>query len=463
MIPTNNFFINGGPGETVASTAAMLLMLLAILGMFMVPRRLKVVPLLFGVLFIPIGNVFVLGGLHLTPVRVLVLAGWAILCVTGGVKRRVPLTGIDKAVLGWTIATAIAVTLQWMNVPAIVNQAGIIVNTVGSYFLLRQLVVTEEDAGLAVQVLIVVSAINAVGMMYELAATQNLFGIYFGGVQSTPLVRMGRTRAQGVFQHAILAGAYGATLLPLCFWLWTSRRARFMAVLGAITGTVMTLLSASSTPVMAYTGWMVAICLWPLRRNLQMIRRTLACVLLGLHLVMKAPVWFLIARIDVIGGSASFDRAYLIDTCVRHFSDWWLMGTHDTGSWGWSMWDLSNQFVSVAETGGLAALVFFILIIVRCFSQIGNARKALVGNMRGQWSLWFIGAALYAHVLAYFGVSYFDQTQVSWFVLLAMIPVVTAVAVPEQPLATESPVAKGFLPRTHANAGLVNVRAWRTP
>jgi hypothetical protein len=236
-----------------------------------------------------------------------------------------------------------------------------------------------------------------------------------------------------------------------------------MAVLGAITGTVMTLLSASSTPVMAYTGWMVAICLWPLRRNLQMIRRTLACVLLGLHLVMKAPVWFLIARIDVIGGSASFDRAYLIDTCVRHFSDWWLMGTHDTGSWGWSMWDLSNQFVSVAETGGLAALVFFILIIVRCFSQIGNARKALVGNMRGQWSLWFIGAALYAHVLAYFGVSYFDQTQVSWFVLLAMIPVVTAVAVPEQPLATESPVAKGFLPRTHANAGLVNVRAWRTP
>jgi hypothetical protein len=196
---------------------------------------------------------------------------------------------------------------------------------------------------------------------------------------------------------------------------------------------------------------------------MQILRRTIACVLIGLHLVMKAPVWFLIARIDVIGGSASFDRAYLIDTCIRHFSEWWLLGTHDTGSWGWSMWDLSNQFVSVAETGGLAALVFFILIFTRCFNKIGAARKACGNDMQAQWSLWFVGAALYAHVMAYFGVSYFDQMQVSWLVLLAMISVVTAVAVPEQVPATVPSIAKRSLSWRRAHTELVNVRLWSTP
>jgi hypothetical protein len=422
-----------------------------------------VVPFLLGALLIPGGNIFVLSGIHLTPVRVLVLAGWAIIAVTGGANRKTPMTGIDKAVLWWVVVTAIAVTLQWMSVSAIVNQAGIMVNTVGAYFLIRQLLATDEDAELAVKVLIVVGAINALGMAYEIAATRNLFGIYIGGVQPVPLVRMGKTRAQGVFQHAILAGAYGATLVPLCLWLWRSRQARLMALLGGIVGTVMTLLSASSTPVMAYMGWIVAICIWPLRKNMQILRRTIACVLIGLHLVMKAPVWFLIARIDVIGGSASFDRAYLIDTCIRHFSEWWLLGTHDTGSWGWSMWDLSNQFVSVAETGGLAALVFFILIFTRCFNKIGAARKACGNDMQAQWSLWFVGAALYAHVMAYFGVSYFDQMQVSWLVLLAMISVVTAVAVPEQVPATVPSIAKRSLSWRRAHTELVNVRLWSTP
>jgi hypothetical protein len=52
---------------------------------------------------------------------------------------------------------------------------------------------------------------------------------------------------------------------------------------------------------------------------------------------MKAPVWFLIARIDLAGGSSGYHRAMLIDTFLRHFGDWWLLGTKDAFSWGWDM------------------------------------------------------------------------------------------------------------------------------
>ena len=40
-----------------------------------------------------------------------------------------------------------------------------------------------------------------------------------------------------------------------------------------------------------------------------------------LHLVMNGPVWSLIARVDLTGSSSSYHRYYLLDNCIRHFSD----------------------------------------------------------------------------------------------------------------------------------------------
>jgi hypothetical protein len=55
------------------------------------------------------------------------------------------------------------------------------------------------------------------------------------------------------------------------------------------------------------------------------------------------------------------------------------------------------------------------------FGMIGKARKAIEGDKEKEWMLWILGAALFAHVVGYFGISYFDQTRVAWFALLAMI------------------------------------------
>ena len=44
------------------------------------------------------------------------------------------------------------------------------------------------------------------------------------------------------------------------------------------------------------------------------------------------------------------------------------------------MWDLCNQFVVVALTGGLLTLVFYIAIFSRSFGAIGTARKLVNGD-----------------------------------------------------------------------------------
>jgi hypothetical protein len=286
------------------------------------------------------------------------------------------------------------------------------------------------------KVLAIVAAVNAVGMIYERLVVQNLFGLLIGGVDLVPLIREGKIRSQGAFGHAILAGTFGAMLLPMFVALWMHGKSRVLAAIGVISSVIMVFTSASSTPLMAIFGVGVGILFWPLRRNMRIVRWVLAIALLALHLVMKAPVWFLIARVDMVGGSASFDRAYLIDTFVRHFWDWWLLGTRDIGSWGWSMWDLSDTYVSQGESGGLLALVFFILIIKRSFSRLGKARKAVAGRKR-EWFMWLIGAALYANVMAFFGVSYWDQTEVAWFALLAIISVATAPVLAQKPAPKE--------------------------
>ena len=154
---------------------------------------------------------------------------------------------------------------------------------------------------------------------------------------------------------------------------------------------------------------------------------------------MKAPVWFVLARVDFVGGSTGWDRANLIDQCVRHFGSWWLIGTADNVNWGFYTWDLCNQFVAEAVQGGLATLILFIALIVRCFQWIRIARKRS-RNRAQAWLLWTIGCILCAHLAGFFGISYFDQMKYWWFVTLAMIPA-AAMAVRESAMARPEPVA----------------------
>jgi hypothetical protein len=43
------------------------------------------------------------------------------------------------------------------------------------------------------------------------------------------------------------------------------------------------------------------------------------------------------------------------------------------------------------------------------------------GDRRAEWTAWLLGCSLFATVLAFFGVNYFDQGRTIYFVLLAMI------------------------------------------
>jgi hypothetical protein len=418
----------GGGASQVHPIIVVAMVLVAVL-ILAVPRKRVLGPFLGAAFLIPMDQMVLLGPFHFQMLRILILCGWVAMLIhkrSEGPVFSNGFNGIDGAVILWTIFTAIAAVALWQDTASLNNQLGALYTVFGIYFLLRFFVRDEQDVQRAIQVIAYVSAVIALIMLWETITHRNPYALLGGSRAFTRemlMAREGGSRALGPFQHPILAGVFGGISPPLFVALWwKDRSARTSAAVGILASTVIVITSQSSTPMLAYAGGIFALCLWPLRKRMRMMRWGLVIALTGLHLVMKAPVWSLIARIDLTGGSSSYHRYQLVDQCIRHFSDWWLMGVKNWGEWGWDMWDLANQYVSIADTSGMLPLILFISIIVYGFKYLGRARRAADKNQRRQeLFIWALGAALFANCMAFLGIAYYDQTMVAWYLLLAII------------------------------------------
>jgi hypothetical protein len=120
------------------------------------------------------------------------------------------------------------------------------------------------------------------------------------------------------------------------------------------------------------------------------------------------------------------------------------------------MFDLFNQYMTIAESSGLILLIFFVAIIVIGCKHLGMAMKLSQGNRRQELFIWAMGSAMFANVVAFFGISYFDQTIVAWYALLAMISVVTLAArkaqAEPQPALARTKSNLGFRPQLTPNS-----------
>jgi len=418
----------GGVAESFANPLILLLVLVVGVLVLIWPRGRVIAPFIAAAILIPLDQVLVIGGLHFPMLRVLALFGIARLLrdklssksriFSGGINK------IDLAVILFALFTALAGILLFRQSGALIFQLGNIYSTFGIYFLLRFLIRTEEDIVVMVRTLAYVAAVVALVMTWEIVTGHNPYALLGGaraGLYANVVERADRFRALGCFGHPILAGTFGAILVPLFVMLWQrGRKNRVLAGVGLVAATVITLTSNSSTPILAYAGGVMALCLWPIRNWMRVVRWGVVITIVSLHMVMKAPVWHLISRIDISGGSSGYHRFMLVDQCIRHFGDWWLVGVKSTYDWGWDMWDTANQYVGICDSSGLLPFLLFLAIIVYGFKYLGRARK-LAENRKQQIFLWALGAALFANVVAFVGISYWDQTQVVWLGLLAAI------------------------------------------
>jgi len=418
------------------------MLLLAIAMIAVLPPKKVIIPVLVTVFLVPLPQQLYIAGVHLFVLRIIILCG-LLRCLTVPKSGRASrLAGgwnsVDSAFSLYILFQAAATFISTPSSDAFVNQSGMILDFLGGYILLRVLIQVEADMATAIKSLALVAVVVATGMLIEQKNMLNIFGL-LKGVSLVPEVRDGRIRSQGVFQHALTAGAFAAAAVPLFVLIWKNRSSRIVAIIGVVAATIMAFTTGTSTSVLSFFSGFLAMFSWPLRNRMRTVRWVFVGILAALSVVMKAPVWFIIAHIDVTGSSSSYQRALLVDQFIGRFWQWWLLGSN-TNTWGWDMWDVQNQFVAVGAAGGLAALIAFILVISRSFSRLGNAMKSSK-SVREQWVFWLLGAALFVHIVAFFGVNFFDQVRFIWCALIAMIIAVTVPSVAVSPAVSSATTA----------------------
>jgi hypothetical protein len=424
---SNNFAFGGGASETMIHPLVALGTSVIILLVMGLPCKKVIVPLMIGIFMIPLAQVVLIGPLHFPILRILIIAGLIRIIVQGGMtlERIFPkgFNRLDKIVILWIVSTLVVGSLRWMDQQAFIKLAGDCLDSMGAYLVLRYFISDSESVKCSIQVLALICMMHGVCMVSEQFTHRNPAAFMSA---FSPTIRNGHLRSEGIM-GTLFEGTFAGVSIPLFLWLCTDKESKRAGIIGLFGATAMVVASHASTSWLAYGSGILGLFAWPLRKQMQLVRYSIVTVLIGLHIVMNGPVWSLIEKVDITGGSSSYHRYMLVDNCIRHFSDWWLLGTKEYASWGFVMWDLCNQFVVAALTGGLITLVLFIMIYSRSFGAIGKGRKQVDGNQTKESLLWSLGSALFANVVASFGINYMIQLQIVLFVFLTYV----SVAVPK--------------------------------
>lgn len=411
----------GGSSESSMQPVILLILILAIVAILTIPKRSIIIPFILATCLTTFGQQVNIGGAHFFMMRILILVGWVRIARESGLAGSglaAGLTRIDRVFLVWAVCRAVATYLEFFQSQALINQVGFLLDSIGCYMLCRILIRDRRDITTVIRAFAIVSIVLSITMIGEIFSGRNLF--QYLANQSIISIREGKIRARGSFVGPIQAGSFAANLICLMFWLRGQSGSRLLGTMGLLGAFVMVITSRSSTPLLTLLGALAALLCYPLRSYTRIFRWSAAALLATLHLTMKAPVWMLINRVDLIGGNSGYHRAMLIDVFVHRFSEWWLIGVRSTAGWGWDMWDQANQFVAEGFSGGLATFVCFVLLVGWSLGSLGTARRKLVDDEEQEWLLWILGSTLCAYLVSFFGISFSDQTVIAWYATLAM-------------------------------------------
>jgi len=170
--------------------------------------------------------------------------------------------------------------------------------------------------------------------------------------------------------------------------------------------------------------------MWYWRQQIRLFLYLVVLGYIGLDVVMKAPAYYIISRIDLTGSSTSWHRAALINAAVEHFTEWWFAGTDYTRHWmdygvGWSPdhIDVTNHYLRMGIDGGLPLMLLFILILAKAFSSVGQILQQAdkLPSATYPFMIWALGASLFSHAASFLSVSYFDQSFVLLYLTIAVI------------------------------------------
>lgn len=423
------------------NVVALIFFIVSASALLAVPRKWAPVPLLVSCCFMTMGQGVELGPFSL-PVYRMMLAVGLVRVLLRAERFAGGFNTIDKLMFAWALWVLIASLFhEWVPGSGPVFASGFVFNISLVYFLTR--IWCHDLKGLMDVTRIVALLLSpiAVEMVTEHINDTNMFAM-FGGVAKEVHVRDNTIRAQGPFQHPILAGTVGAVCFPLMIGIW--RRHRRDAIIGIAACVVMVIASGSSGPVMSLLMGVLALVAWYYREWIRAAWLVGVGIYLVLELIMSRPAYYIISKFDLTGSSTGWHRSRLIEAAIEYFGEWWLFGTDRTIHWmgvtiGWSEQhsDITNYYILIGVIGGFPAMVLLIAMMWRAFRWVGRIVRTVPAELASErFMIWSLGAGLFAHATTGLSVAYFDQSVIFFWLNVAVISSMHSI------LTTTSPAAQ---------------------
>lgn len=399
----------------ITQETTIVVIFLAVLTLFL-PLRYFLFPYIVAACFVPADQRIIIADLDFTVLRILIVSGVIRLCI-GGNANNVKWNRFDKLVLIWAIVGAIIYVMQWKNMGGVIYKCGVLFDVLGLYWLFRQTLRSWENVYFSIKVLAFCALIMVPFVVYEWKTGFNPFAI-LGRVGT--VVREDRIRCQASFPHSIMLGLFWATLTPLFIGLIRVKKHNLLYWAATVASIFIVCVTASSTPLGTLATILVFLALFRFRRYGKQMAYGFFGLLVILHFSMEAPVWHLLARVNIVGGSTGWHRYNLIDKAVSHFGEWALLGTRSTRHWAWGLQDITNHYILEGVRGGFITLILFVCLLVLAISVTGKYSLRSVSSGR-QWFSWCLCVSVLGHCVSFIGVSYFGQIMMLLYLTFAII------------------------------------------
>ena len=313
------------------------------------------------------------------------------------------LNTIDRAMIVWSFVGMIVYTLRIGTAEALIYQAGMTFDLLGMYFFLRLSIRDWGDVIRLADAIAILAMASVVFFAVEFATQRNLFAI-FGGVNEVTMIREGKLRCQGPFDHPIHAGTFWGVLLPVvASWRKSSgaSRSRWRAPIHPRHRLLQRLQYSHSHRRLRHRRFPRDAVTRPDAGDAVGRRGSL----LFLHVVREKPVWHLISRIDILGGSTGYHRYRLIDAAIERWQEWFLMGTNSTAHWGYFLFDVTNQYINEGVRGGMLTMILFMIVLGVTFKYVGRVWRMQRHNKQAVRIAWGLGTSLFAECVMFIAVS----------------------------------------------------------
>jgi hypothetical protein len=394
-------------------------------------RRWALLAMMAGVLYVPELQQVNLLSFNVFSTRFLELAGFMRVMA----RREFSfshLNKIDKALIWLYSFTTVVFLLR--SADAWANEIGSAVDAFLAYFAFRGLLGDMEDFRWFLRAFILLLAPYTLLVLRESLTGHNSFaalGTVAGGEYWS---RHGRPRCFGSFRQPDTLGMFAASFIPLYVGMACAPRERLRALFAVCLCLIISCWAANSGGAAgaAITG-LACWGFWRFRMEMRKVRRGLVAMFVLLALVMKAPIWFIFERMSAIVGGDGYHRSYLIDVALRNLGEWWFAGMSFLKTLDWFPYilpdfgvaDITDQYIAFGITAGVGAIALLIYLLTRAFSNLGKALAAVrAGSQQpnqDEFVLWGLGVMLVVHIVNWFGITYFDQMYMIWFMQLAAI------------------------------------------